>query len=178
MTKQEKIDEKVKQLVDQEVYCTATWCMTDLIRYAEENPRDSAIDINEYWSSMNVCPECSCSNYSDFKEYKEDNPDFDIEEYNKKHPYHKIDPDSDYDYICDDCGTVFNEPEMAEVFEYYFVSDWIAGKLKEVGEIVLTQPWVSIWCRCATGQSITQDYCWQKIAKDIVERWDKQEQSA
>lgn len=170
LTKEEKIEKHIEWLVDNEIYCCASWIMDDLLKYAEEYPKDAAIDIEEYWEKQNVCPECGCRKYSDFNEYKEEHPDFDVEKYNKDNPNYQIEPDVDYDYICDDCGTVFNEPKIAEIYEYYFVSDYLAEELEKVGEIVLTQPWIPIWCRCCTGQSIKLDYCMEQIAKKAVER--------
>lgn len=174
--KEREVDEKAQQLVQNEVYCVISWLMDDLLRYAEEHPRESAIDIDDYWSKLNVCPECGSRNYEDFDfdEHKEENPDFDIDKYNEDHWNYQVEEDSNYDYICEDCGTIFNEPATAEVYEYWFVSDWFAKKLEAKGEIVL-DTWVPIWCRCATGQAIYMDGVIQRIAKEILDEYKKYE---
>ena len=172
-TKEENIQEHIDWLVEHEIYCPATWCMTDLTRYAEENPRDSAIDIDEYWRKSRVCPECSCCKLIYFDDYMEENPEFDIQKYNKEHPYHEIEPYRNYYYVCSDCGAIFDDPDQAEIYEYWFVSDALANELESVGEIVLTQPYVSIWCRQCSGQAIKMDYCMRQIAERAVERFEK-----
>ena len=46
LTKKEKIEKHIEWLVDNEIYCCASWIMDDLLKYAEEHPKDAAIDMN------------------------------------------------------------------------------------------------------------------------------------
>lgn len=60
------------------------------------------------------------------------------------------------------------EPYMDEVYEHYIVSDWLARKLKEKGEIVkfVDTLGVKVWGRCATGQAIYLDPVMEEIAEE------------
>lgn len=50
------------------------------------------------------------------------------------------------------------EPYPVEVFEHWLVSDWLADKLKERGEMVLRDfMGLTIWGRTTTGQSVSID---------------------
>lgn len=170
-TLKEKIEEQIDWLIQNEVFCTATWCMSDLLRYAEEHPSEAVIDIEDYWSQLDVCPECGSPHFETFgkvEDYIKENPDFNVKEYNEENPNYRIQEDEYYSYRCSDCGTIFDYSETADVMEYWFVSKWIANKLRDKGEIVL-DTYIPIWCRCATGQALKLDGCWYEIAKDIVE---------
>ena len=55
-----------------------------------------------------------------------------------------------------------------EPYEFWIVSDWLGGKLKEKGEIVCDDfLGFTIWGRCATGQAILLDYVISKICEDL-----------
>ena len=68
-----------------------------------------------------------------------------------------------YDSYYDDEG------EYIEVYEYWLISDWLAGKLKERDEIVFEFYGLTIWGRTTTGQAISMDYDIQEIAKKLFE---------
>lgn len=175
MTKEEKISERVNWLIKNEVYCCISHLMDNLLAYASEHPREAVIDIDEYLNSLDSCPNCYSRNFQSLHDYMEENPDFSLEAYNKEHPDEQIKEDQVYDYyFCKDCDSIFEQPEQLEVYEYWLVSKWIAPKLQAKGEIVLDS-WVPIWCRCATGQALYLDSCWQEIAADIVESMKKYE---
>lgn len=61
-----------------------------------------------------------------------------------------------------------------EIYEYWFVSTWLAEKLKAYGEAVIDHDALDmlVWGRCTTGQSIALDYVIQEIAFDL---WGDQE---
>lgn len=59
------------------------------------------------------------------------------------------------------------DDEYLEVYEYYIISDWLYGKLKEHNEIVIDNDYFYIWGRTCTGQSIFLDYVIQKICNDM-----------
>lgn len=62
-----------------------------------------------------------------------------------------------------------NEGLYPEIYEYWFVSSWLANKLKTYGEAIITHEALDmpVWGRCTTGQSIALDYVIQEIAFDL-----------
>lgn len=44
-----------------------------------------------------------------------------------------------------------------EVFEWWLVSDWLAGKLEEIGGVILKSDYGTWWGREECGQSLTMD---------------------
>ena len=57
--------------------------------------------------------------------------------------------------------------EAGEVYEYWAISDWLYGKLKDRGQIVI-DAYPQIWGRQTTGQAIVLDGVIRSIAKDIL----------
>lgn len=55
--------------------------------------------------------------------------------------------------------------EYIEVYEWWKVSSWLAGKLEEKGEIVIDGE--CIWGRRTTGQAILLDYIISEICNDM-----------
>ena len=47
--------------------------------------------------------------------------------------------------------------DMQEIFEWWVVSDWLAKKLREVGEPILENDYGTWWGRTCTGQAILLD---------------------
>lgn len=163
---QEEIDEQARWIVENEVIMCGTWFMDDLIRVAEEYPRDSAIDMSEYWDKCtgDVCPNCGSKDYITKSEYdniygddtEEDDGDEEEEE--------------TFDYYCEDCEEKFDYPRPIAVMEYYFVSEFLARQLSAKNEVILSTPGHSIWGRQTSGQSIYLDGVIQDIAKELIEK--------
>lgn len=155
----EEIDEKAQQLVKHRVLMAATWLMDALREYSENHSEDAIFDVDEYYSGGGEhCPECDSNNIISTCEYRSYNPDWDPEE--------KI----DNEYICEECMKTFDEPDMPEILEYWFVDDGFADMLKEKGECVLDS-WIPIWGRRCSGQAIYLDGVIREIAKDILQKW-------
>ena len=57
----------------------------------------------------------------------------------------------DEDEVCTDCQV----PQ--EIFEWWLVTDWLAEKLQEHGEPILTNDYGTWWGRTCTGQAIYLD---------------------
>lgn len=58
----------------------------------------------------------------------------------------------------DACAFFDIEPFENEVYEHWIVSDWLASKLEEKGEIIERDFFgFTIWGRCTTGQAIALD---------------------
>lgn len=70
--------------------------------------------------------------------------------------------------LVDDWQWVANEFKLDsvryEAYEHWLVSDWLADELKRKGEIVGDFAGLTIWGRCATGQTISLDRVIQDIA--------------
>lgn len=98
------------------------------------------------------------------------------------------------DATCPKCGSDCcshdadtEETDSVEVYEHWIVSDWLARKLEEHGEIVCHDLMgLTIWGRCTTEQAIKLDYvicqifnelCPEKVAALRAECEDKNNQS-
>lgn len=59
------------------------------------------------------------------------------------------------------------DPDQREVYEHWIVSDWLAGKLADRGEVTGDFAGLTIWGRCTTGQAIAMDGVIQQIAAEL-----------
>ena len=57
----------------------------------------------------------------------------------------------------------------AEYMELWFVSSFIADRLKEQNETIVEWGWHNLWLRNGTGQALYMDCCWLDIAKQLEE---------
>ncbi len=62
-----------------------------------------------------------------------------------------------------ECGKCENGLYVFEIFEWWAVSCWLAGKLSEHGEVVLENEY---WGRQTTGQAISNDSVIESICKE------------
>ena len=60
------------------------------------------------------------------------------------------------------------EPSPHDIFEWWLVSDWLAGKLREFEQPVLEMEYGIWWGRTTSGQAIKMDY----VIRQIVEATD------
>ena len=68
---------------------------------------------------------------------------------------------------CDDNSI---EPYYEEAYEHWIVSDWLARKLEEAGEMVTDDfLGLTLWGRCTTGQAILLDSVICSIYNDLHE---------
>ena len=63
---------------------------------------------------------------------------------------------------CRDCD------EGADVFEWYRVSRWMVGRLRDAGEVVIDNGYGEWWGRTCTGQSIDLDSTFYDIASEFL----------
>lgn len=63
--------------------------------------------------------------------------------------------------LCEDCF-LFREP-----FEYWFITNYLADKLSEQGEIIYDRFNQPIWGRCTTGQAISLDSVIDEVCLDM-----------
>lgn len=79
-----------------------------------------------------------------------------------------IGSDSSWLEDCDDCeGRGHHEPE---IYEWYFVTAWLADRLKQHGEVILRGDvlgmCVPIWGRQCSGQDVHVDFVIEHIASE------------
>ena len=69
----------------------------------------------------------------------------------------------------DECGDQLGlDPDYDDVYEHWLVTGWALEKLRGLGEVVCEDlHGLNVWGRCTTGQSISLDQVWWKIAKDM-----------
>lgn len=66
------------------------------------------------------------------------------------------------------------EPDYQDCYEHWIVSQWLARRLQERGEVVVEVAGVTVWGRTASGQSISCDYVIEQIAKNTwPEEWEQ-----
>ena len=63
---------------------------------------------------------------------------------------------------------VTDNTEAAEVLEWWLVSDWLCGELREVGEVVIDNGYGHWWGRCCTGQAIKCDPTMYLVADAVL----------
>jgi hypothetical protein len=57
----------------------------------------------------------------------------------------------------------------AEIYEWWRVTNWLADKLKGIGECVLDNAYGTWWGRCCTGQQYIMDGVLQRVAEQFAE---------
>lgn len=70
-----------------------------------------------------------------------------------------------YREACEEHG--IEDPENSEAMEHWIVSDFMARRLEEHGEIVGEWCGLTIWGRCCSGQSIALDCVIREIAAEM-----------
>lgn len=70
----------------------------------------------------------------------------------------------DWQWVCENYSI---DPNTKEVCEHWIVSDWLASKLKDRGEVVGEFAGLRIWGRTIANQPIAFDWVIQQIACDL-----------
>lgn len=64
----------------------------------------------------------------------------------------------DQDSLRDFCDANSVDPQQNEIYEHWIVSEWLAGRLEERGEVIERDFYgLTIWGRACTGQAILLD---------------------
>lgn len=88
---------------------------------------------------------------------------------------------NDHKEICSNCGEEVNildecdnncedftvDTEYTEVFQWFLVDSYLAGKLEEIGEPVLHTDSHTLWGRTCCGQSVELDGTFQEIYQNL-----------
>lgn len=67
--------------------------------------------------------------------------------------------------VCD--HGIFRSDEPQEILEWWIITDYLAGKLKELGEPILDTDNGVYWGRCTSGQAISIDGVIRNIVKSL-----------
>jgi hypothetical protein len=69
----------------------------------------------------------------------------------------------------EECYTYTPEERTDEALEHWIVSDYLADRLEEHGEIIVRDFFgLTIWGRCCSGQAISMDGVIQEIYKEMM----------
>lgn len=73
---------------------------------------------------------------------------------------------------CKKCGTKYDGSNQVavEVYEWWAVSEYLAGLLTQISEVTWHGPDCYIWGRCTTGQAIHSDGVIQRCAELVEKR--------
>ena len=74
---------------------------------------------------------------------------------------------SSFEVIEEDDDIIYEEGEVNEIYEWWAVSSWFAGRLKEYGEPILDCGSFMSWGRCTSGEAILLDSVISSIALDM-----------
>lgn len=78
--------------------------------------------------------------------------------------------DGDQDQSREVCDLQRIDPYQNEAYEHWIVDGWFASKLEEHGEMIARDLLgLTVWGRCATGQTISMDSVILQIAKESLE---------
>jgi hypothetical protein len=171
--KRQPTQEECRQLVAREVY----YCVSSLIHELAQDEKymDDLMPVlsQDDWQSPAeyegyVVFENDSGEYQWAKPRADDDPvdpdeleGLDDDERELKLKYSEIgddEHDTEADAWRDACESNRIDPEQREAYEHWIVSDWLARKLEERGEMVMRDfLGLTIWGRCTTGQAILLD---------------------
>ena len=150
------IEHILDRLVRDEVYCNVSIFVEEVLTYSPNVDEEEQIN-------MRSIPDYEEAFFQFYNSYTpEEQAQFLDDE----------DVESIKEFDVDDIQRLCNEydvdPYEKEVFEYWSVSSTLARKLREYDETVVEDFFGhDIWLRTTTGQSITADSVFERIAKDI-----------
>jgi hypothetical protein len=136
------LENRIEQLVSREIYLNQSYLVEDLI--LKPNP-DWIEHIDNFYDESSEAVE----------EYL--NYETDIEEATWQ--------DLDVHERLDLAQQEGFDPSPQEIFEWWLVSDWLADKLEEFEQPVLTTDYGTWWGRTCTGQAIKMDNVIRKIVE-------------
>ena len=169
------------KLVEREVVC----CVSMLVDHFAKNPEalkgsdyheEDIYDLCICRSYLGALEECCAEDY-DWRGQLGHLFDFAAHVPGRKETKKRI--EADYHYVISECDgdedtaekvcRVFGlDPQEDEVYEHWVVSDFLARKLEEFGEVATHDFFgLTIWGRCTTGQAIYMDSVIEQIASNM-----------
>lgn len=154
-----RYQDAVRKLVDREVH----YCVSHLISELAQ-----LTDSDYYEDIFNVCAQDDWQEAAEEAGWSQFTDEFGANCYR--------DESDDQTYAAGDwqelCEAFNIDPYVREAYEHWIVSDWLAGKLEEAGEMVSRDIYgLTIWGRCTTGQAILLDGVMCGIYNDMGATW-------
>lgn len=141
-------DRAVETLIQREVLACQS-SLVDALLEAEPSPEANAILCDfQYEDIENLYPDPSEWTAQECRDW--------CEEYG-------IDSAEDLDDLDELRDAVIENAEAVEIFEWWLVTTWAAGKLREQGQPILAVGSNIWWGRTTTGQNIALDPTWYDI---------------
>ena len=182
-TKQE-INERAESLVRSEVYTNASWMIQELS--SNEKYMDEIMEFSSCYTDHHA----EIEELKDKKEGVEEKRDYQIDDLNDHIDSLDIEDamdqwedvydayisaieetaNTDSDHIDQCIFDLEGEQEYPnEALEFWIVSDWLIGKLEDMGELTTREfMGFAIWGRQTSGQSIYMDYTFQSLAESLL----------
>ena len=137
--------ERNGKFVANEIYC----CQSMLVEGMLEKEVFDYGDIENLYEYR--CPECD---YGSIEQETFDNGKITDEHPNYKCPY------------CEKTLETLPDETAQEIYEWWVCSDWMIGKLRALGEPILSNDYGDWWGRCGTGQAIKLDNVIDRILEE------------
>lgn len=172
----EELKERVDKVIQQEVYACQSSLVNDLIKgsYSRNDDLCKAFDLTEEENVVNMYPDPEDWNREKLERWLDDEGiDFDDERQGLQETIAEAieqaeadgelldDGDQldelELDYCNELKGLILENCSVAEIYEWWLVSDWLARRLKDQGEVVLNNNYGTWWGRQCTGQAISMD---------------------
>lgn len=134
--------------------------------YDPDNPPFKPVDVDD--------PEAEPEQYDDPADYLRDLEEEEGKKFLEALRTYIKERVNDHKAFCREFDIDTDEYE-SEVYEHWIVSNWLADKLAERGEVTGEVCGLTIWGRCTTGQAISMDYVIQQIAAEL---WSEELESA
>lgn len=123
-----RIQDEANQLAFKILFFECSNLLKALLRDAEANWRDAAVDLDSVYSCGACCPHCGGLHYSG---YDGDDPE----------------DAGDGCYICKDCGQRFDDPDYIEPCQYWFIDARWVDDFEAYGEKIIKTDDAYIWAR-------------------------------
>ena len=161
-TKNQQIKER---FVQREVLVCASYMMDELFKAGSYNPTGADLpqyeDITNYWTYSEYY-----GNFADFEGGTYEDLQTEISRLENL-----IENEQDEDKITDIQAEIDElndlESEPAEIYEWWIVTGWLAGKLEQQGQCVLEYGNLHFWGRQTTGQAILLDGVISRICEGL-----------
>lgn len=154
----------VEQLVNREVYYCVSQLVSHLLATSDNDREEFLIDLvaqDDYETpllselAMLEDPSGDKETLQDFLEY------FELESTQEA-----IGNENNYQEYCEYLNI---DPEQIEALEHWIVSDWLADRLLEKGEMVDKDIYgVVVWGRTCSGQAISADSVINEIYQELI----------
>lgn len=169
-----QVEDRAEALLQHDVYCCQSTLVDSLLKLSGES---FALDDNRELANAfgideieNLYPDPSDWMIGQCREYLDDafcSPEWTTAD-GQSFVADVIDQE-DIDGL-DDWRDAVRDTDPQEVFEWWLVSDWLAGELDGLGCLLLRNDYGTWWGRTCTGQAIIQDGTLQDVARRILSR--------